>query len=118
MEKTDPIIELGSTEGDELFKTIRSFMLPVRKGPMENIPVGAIVRLRTATARELFPGKVLPLSLKDPDTYEAIAKFQMVDDSKLYVEINPGDRLELSLSEAMPLMRNFLVKPVKGGTEK
>ena len=109
--------EFESTENDELFKVIRSFQLPVRKGPPVPVQAGNIVRLKHSTARELFPGKVLPLGLTDPGTYEAIENFRMVDDEKMWVEINSGDKLELTLEEALPLMKQFRIKPTKGKEE-
>jgi len=116
--KEEIILECGSTEADEIWKVIKSFYLIIRAGPPVVIPVGSLVRLRPDSASEIFPFSVLPANLQDPGKYEAIEKFKVVNADGYWEVIDRGDILELTLGEAIPLIKKFQVKPVKGGEEK
>lgn len=108
------IFECGSTESDEVYRLTQSFQLIIRAGPPVAIPVGALVRLRPDSARENFH-RLIPMNLKDPDQYEVVAKFRTVNAEGYWENFNVGDVLELTLEEALPLMRNFKVRPKRGG---
>ena len=110
--------ECGSTDADEIWKVIKSFYLIIRAGPPVVIPVGSLVRLRPDSAREIFPFSVLPANLQDPGKYEAIEKFKTVNGEGYWEMIDKGDILELTLAEAIPLIKKSQVKPVKGGEKK
>jgi hypothetical protein len=121
MQKIDaPIIEeLGSVEGDDLYRVTRDFYIMIKAGPPSPVMAGDIVRLTRATARMFFPAKILPVGLSDPGRYEVIQDFKMPDESGLWIELHTGDILELTFKEGLPLMRNFQIKPIKiGGNEK
>jgi hypothetical protein len=113
-----PIIELGSREDDDLYRVTRGFYLSVKAGPPSPVMTGDIVRLTRATARMFFPAKILPVGLSDPGKYEVIRDFKMPDENGLWIELHTGDILELTFNEALSLMKNFQVKPIRGGTEK
>jgi hypothetical protein len=118
MKEEEVFFECGSTSDDEIWKVTKSFQLIIKAGPPVPMPVGALVRLRPDSARELFPFHVLPANLQDPGKYEAIEKFKVVDINGYWEFIGKGDVLELTLAEAIPLIRKFQVKPMKGGGEK
>lgn len=112
------ITEVGTTEADDLYRVTKSFYLIIRAGPAVAIPVGSVVRLRADTARENFPARVLPANLPDPAQYEVIEKFQTADSEGLWITLNVGDVIELSLGEALPLMKGFKIKPKQIGGDK
>lgn len=119
MEKEETIIEeMGSDKNCDLYRVFRSFYLTTKEGPPEIISKGALVRLTPMTARMNFPNRIIPLSLKDPGQYEALAQFRIADSEGKWEMIEKGDVLELSFQEALPLLQRFQIKPLIGGDKK
>jgi hypothetical protein len=117
-ENEEIFCECGSSEGDEVWKVTQSFQLITKAGPPVVMPVGSLVRLRPETAREVFPFRALPVNLTDPGRYECIEDFRTTNADGCWELIKVGDILELTLAEALPLMRGFKVKPIRGGDKK
>ncbi len=97
----------GSVPGVGIFKALRSFYLPVRQGPNEALKIDALVELSAETAREnFFLGRVLPYDPAIPQVglYRVIRPIRIVID-KLWVELKPGEKIELSADESLPFLR-------------
>jgi hypothetical protein len=109
--------ECGSTESDEIYIVVRPFWLPTHAGPFE-IATGK-VRLTRDSASQLFPFKVVPayVNLNGLGRYECIKPFRFVDDKGYWDNAKKGDVLELTFSEAWPLMKSFSIKPLKAKQE-
>jgi hypothetical protein len=111
--------ECGSIDTDEIFKVIRPFYCIVKAGPPVPIPVGASIRLRADSGRDNFAiGRIVPVNFPALAEYEVIAKFTTTDKDGYWLSLNPGDRVELSAEESLPLLRTFKIKRLEGGDKK
>ena len=112
-------LECGSVEGDEIWRVVKPYYAIIRSGPPAIIPVGSTIRLRADSAKENFSaGRIAPVDLQGPAKYEVIEKFQTVDLEGYWEHLNVGDKVELTLEEALPLLRKFKIKRVEGGEKE
>lgn len=91
----------------------RSFYLTVRFGPPETMPKGETVWLSKQTADTLFPaGKIEPLEV---GRYFKFLHPARIVQNKEWVDLKPGDIVELEREEALRLLRQRLIVEVNPG---
>lgn len=103
--------ELSVTDGEApavgVFRVLRSFYLPVRKGPNISLPVGALVELSAGTAQENFLlNRVIPHDPAIPalGKYRALLPFRVVLND-IFVDVKAEEFLELTSQEALPFLQ-------------
>ena len=115
--KQEPVViqDLGSTEGDFVFRVIRPWTINVSENkPPVTLCKGDFVRLTSQAARENFSiRRILPVGdiLDHPQNYECVWPFKLIQ-AGVYVNIERGDQLEMSWSEAYDLLLRKKIKPI------
>lgn len=107
------ITEFGVTDSDgRICRTRESFWLPTRNGPLESIPKNVLVMVSQRTADELFySGKAVPEQLGE--IFEVLRPTRMVQNGE-YLDLATGDILRMGKEEAIPLLRQGVIKERRG----
>jgi hypothetical protein len=112
------IWEFGVTEanGGQVYRVEMersSFMMKVCDGPLQRAEPGGLVGLSDITSAPLFfCGKISPVDMPPLAQYECLRDITIVIDG-LFKRLKPKDRIELTKSEALSLLRRQEVKFIK-----
>ncbi|SPP99678.1 hypothetical protein NBG4_1070002 [Candidatus Sulfobium mesophilum] len=111
MNEKEPIInELGADPDSLPFLVNRPFYLTIKAGPSVIIPAGSLVRLKDVTRLELFhAGRIAPTFLRDNDIYKVVRSFRHTTEAGEWLDLHPGQKLRLSVTEATELLRKNLI---------
>jgi hypothetical protein len=100
----------------KVYRTIKSFMLPVCLGPPICIPNNVRVKLDDKTAKELFlNAQIEPISI--PEEYEVLRSFSDIGESGEWVTADVGDIIRLEKNEGLKKWRGGFVKPKEVDSE-
>ena len=100
-------VSTGEMPGVGIFKATRGFYIKTKDGPLTLVPANSLVELSSETARSEFSiARVIPYDPKIPEKarYRVVYPFRTVIDG-LYVNLKQHDEIELSITEALPLLR-------------
>ncbi len=115
--------ELCVAEGKEVsvgtFKLLSGRRMPIRRGPIVPLPAGTLIELSAQTSKELFAmGCIIPVDPAIPPVgkYKILRRQKLVIDG-LYTDLQAGEFIELTDTEALPYLRAQQIELVQEVTK-